>query len=145
MEKRPSRSYCLMETAKIWAERGTCLRAKVGCLIEKGGRIISIGYVGAPSGQPHCLEAGCCIEDNGCIRGIHAEANAIGFAARNGISTEGAVLYTTVSPCVKCSQLIVASGIKKVVYLEEYRILKGMEYLIENGIRVERYGGDKSE
>lgn len=147
-KKRPSRESCLIQTAILWSKRGTCLRSKVGCVIEKNGRIISIGYVGSPPGQPHCLEVGCLMKEGSCVRGIHAEANAIGFASRNGIPTEGATLYTTLSPCIKCSQLIIASGIKRVIYVNEYRDLSGIEYLSNNGIEVIKWedqlekGGD---
>ncbi|MCL6542080.1 MAG: dCMP deaminase family protein [Roseiflexus sp.] len=139
--QRPTRYDCLMETARIWAKRGTCPRAEVGAVIEKNGRIISIGYVGAPMGSLHCSDLGCLIysESEGCVRGIHAEINAIGFAARNGIPTEGSTLHVTVSPCLRCSQAIIAAGIIKVVYDEEYRDLRGIEYLKQNGVYVGQY------
>jgi dCMP deaminase len=145
MKMRPKKYESLMETAKIWAEQSTCKRAKVGSVIEKGGRIISVGFVGSPPKQPHCLDIGCLIdsEEGGCIRGIHSEINSIGFAARNGISTEGATMYVTMAPCLKCSQAIIASGIKKVVYLKEYRDLRGIKYLEDNGVLVLSFYEDK--
>jgi len=138
---RPSREWCLMETARIWAKRGTCLRAEVGSVLEKEGRIISLGYVGSSPGKDHCLDKGCLMDKNikGCVRGTHSEINVIGFAARYGISTEGSTLYVTVSPCLGCSQAILASGIKKVVYLRKYRDLSGIENLKRNNIIVEEF------
>lgn len=137
--RRPSREECLMETAKIWAKRGTCPRANVGTVIEKEGRIISLGYVGSPPGEGHCLDVGCLYDERiskGCLRTIHAEANSLIFAAKFGISTLGARMFTTVLPCYKCSQLIIASGIKKVYFLEDYREHRGWGLLMDNSVEV---------
>lgn len=73
----------------------------------------------------------------GCRNSIHAEANAVAFAARQGISTDGGTLYVGVSPCVTCSHLLVAVGIVAVYYREEYRDRRGVELLIAAGIRTE--------
>lgn len=132
---RPSREQCLMETAMIWGKRSTCPKSNAACVIAVEGRILSIGYVGAPKGKPHCYEEGCIIdkeEHNSCIRGIHGEINAISFAAKNGISIKGADLFTTLSPCLRCSQAIVASGIRRVFYLKEHWDKRGINYLEEN-------------
>jgi len=139
--KRPSRVTCFMETAKIWSERGTCPRGVVGVVLVRDNRIISIGYVGSPPGEVHCYERGCLIrsQEEGCIRTIHAEINAILFAARQGISTEGTALYTTLSPCFRCCQVILSAGISEVIYLEEYRDKVGLEYLKERGVKVSQY------
>lgn len=135
-----------METAKVWSKRGTCLRKSVGSVIEKEGRIVSVGYTGAPRKQPHCIEKGCIIDEDrgGCIRSIHAETNSICFAARTGVPLEGATMFTTVAPCIDCSKLIVASGITKVFYLEDYRDRRGLQYLRSSGVAVEKLilGGD---
>jgi dCMP deaminase len=127
-----------METAKIWGKRSTCPRSNAACVIAREGRILSIGYVGAPKGQKHCYELGCEVEKEtgSCIRGIHDAINAIGFAAKRGISIGGASFYTTLSPCFRCSQAIVASGIKKVVYLKEHWDVRGLNYLEDNRVLV---------
>jgi len=70
---------------------------------------------------------------------VHAEANAIAFAAKKGISTENCKLFVTLSPCMNCANLIIQSGIKEVYYSEEYRDSSGIEYLKSNGIYVEQY------
>lgn len=139
--KRPSRVTCFMETAKLWSERGTCPRGIVGAVLVKKGRIISIGYVGSPRGEPHCIDVGCLIDspEEGCSRTIHAEINCILFAAREGISTEGTTLYITLSPCFRCSQVLYAAGVKEVIYLEEYRDRRGPEFLKEHGVKVSQY------
>ena len=110
-----------LSLAKLISTRSTCPRASVGAIIVKDKRIIATGYNGAPAGAHHCLDYGCDIIDGHCIRAIHAETNAIAQAARFGIPIEGATLYYWDSKgrlpdaCIKCSQLIVASGIDLIV------------------------------
>jgi len=127
----------LMRMAETCALRGTCTRKSVGAVIARETRVISTGYVGAPAGMPHCLDVGCLIDPHtgGCIRTLHAEANAIAFAARKGIATEGSTLYTTLSPCLACAKLIVPAGIACVKYSSEYRDKSGVEYLELANIR----------
>lgn len=108
----------MLKIAKVVAERGTCLRASVGALIVRDGRIISHGYNGSPPGAAHCIDVGCEMENGHCIRTIHAEANAIAFAARYGISVDGATIYVTGwsgGICAKCRMLCQSAGIAKVV------------------------------
>lgn len=135
MIERISRDQMLMEMAIIASKRSTCVRKHVGAIIAIEGRPVSVGYAGAPSGLPHCLEHGCLKgPDGGCIRTQHAEANAIAWAARKGIATEKATLYTTVSPCLACAKLIVNAGITDVWYLERYRKTDGLELLDQSYI-----------
>lgn len=125
-----------MRAAHLFAERSTCNRGQVGAVLVKDDRIISTGYNGAPSGMPHCTEVGCdelvLYEDRGsdgwdkevnlgCQRTIHAEANVILYAARHGISTEGASIYCTHSPCERCVLLLANAGIAKIVWDKPYR------------------------
>ena len=141
MTERPTIDELRMKNAMDEALRGTCTRAQVGAILTRNTRIISSGYVGSPPGQPHCTDAGCLIDPNtgGCIRTLHAEVNAILFAARKGISTEWATLYTTLSPCLACAKVIVTAGIVRVVYLTAYRDRTGIEYLNSAGIHVDEY------
>lgn len=128
---RPSRDEVGAIQALTQALRSTCGRRLVGAYIAKDGRPISSGYAGPPSGEAHC-DAEClasCNANGGCHRTIHAEQNAIAWAARYGRSTEGATLYTTLSPCRECAKLIINSGIIRVVYLEEYRNPEGISLL----------------
>jgi dCMP deaminase len=127
---RPTRDETLLSVAKIYAQRSTCLRRKVGAVIGDGGRVLSTGYVGSPSNAPHCTPDNC-TPAAPCLRTIHAEANSIAWAARKGISIEGATLYTTVSPCISCAQAIAAAGIGRVIYIEEYRDLSPIEWLVD--------------
>jgi len=215
----------MMKTAEVWAEQSKCIRAKVGAVIAKEGRIISVGYNGTPTGYSkkikeicNCCggtgyefkyECACCFgkgyiivpykydcekeqevlvskccgaelienkeekkvfcskcrkkvgiidfandnSDNYRLVGdfeikkelktnhdivIHAELNAILFCAKNGLPTKNTTLYVTLSPCHNCAKHIIQAGIKRVVYKEEYRDTSGLEFLKENGVKVER-------
>ena len=122
--------------ALITSLRSTCGRKMVGAIIAREGRIISSGYAGPPAGFPHCTKA-CMVAASatgGCQRTIHAEQNAIAYAARHGISTAGAMLYCTLSPCTNCAKLIINSGIIGVKFIEQYRDASGIELLISAGI-----------
>lgn len=127
----------LMRIAAVVSLRGTCERASVGAVIARDGRVISTGYVGAPSGLADCLSIGCQIgDDGGCTRTVHAEANAIAFAARFGTSVDGSELYCTHSPCLPCAKLIINAGIRKFVYEIPYRDPSGLGLLGSAGINV---------
>lgn len=142
-----------------------CNRAKVGAVLVKSGNIISFGYNGTASGADNCCEEKKYANgpggwlDEETIREmwpyedqdgnlyklvtkretIHAEINAIVKAARSGLSTDGSTLYLTLSPCIDCSKLILQSGIKRVVYLKEYRDTSGIEFL-RNFIEINQCG-----
>lgn len=131
---RIDRDDMLMQVAQLVAQRATCLRRQVGAVVARKGRIISTGYNGAPAGLPHCNVENCRF-DLPCERTIHAEANAIAFAARYGVELGGSTLYTTDSPCKTCAGLIINSGIKEVFYGREYRDLEPVELLEEVGIK----------
>lgn len=157
MSNRIDRYSTLMDIAEVWAKRSTCERAKVGCVIAKTGRTIASGYNGAPAGMAHCNHEcvdlfGCMTvtrldgpegirHDSNCPAGrpckvaVHAEANAIAFAARYGLSTLGAELYTTLCPCYECAKLIINAGIQMVVFRKEYRDPAG--YSLLKGAKVE--------
>jgi len=136
---RITRDEMLLTIAGIVAKRSTCERAQVGAVIARDHRIISIGYGGAPSGMKHCFEVGCEQgPDGGCIRTVHAEANAVAFAARSGIKVEGSTIYITHSPCLDCAKLIINSGITRVVYNRLYRERRGIALLSESKTSVEQ-------
>lgn len=122
-----------LRMARIWAENSYCTRRKVGALIVKDKMIISDGYNGTPSGFENVCEL-----DNGTTKPyvLHAEANAITKIAKSGNNSEGATLYVTASPCLECSKLIIQSGIRRVVYSEEYRLTDGIDLLKRAGVEV---------
>ena len=113
---RPSWNDYFINIACEVAQRATCPRAQVGAVIVKDRRILSTGYNGAPTGEPHCFDSGCIVTDAHCLRAIHAEVNAVCQAAKYGISVEGAVLYYWDSQerdmcCHNCIQVMKAAGI----------------------------------
>ena len=110
-----------MSIAKTVSEAATCLRRKVGAVLVKDNHIISTGYNGAPKGLPHCVDDGCDLEHGHCIRCVHAEANALIQAGSVGLSTQKTTLYVTTSPCRRCLGLIINAGIKRIVYLDDYK------------------------
>lgn len=152
---RPSIDTILMASAHIWSDRSTCSRAQVGAVLARDGRQIGSGYNGAPAGMDHCEHepqptftrpplvpsvprmpsAGY---DRGCKLATHAEANAISYAARFGIMLEGATIYTTLSPCYPCGQLIIAAGLVRVVFYDSYRDPAGIDLLRQAGLTVEK-------
>lgn len=145
MPHRISRDQMLMETAHVISHRGTCPRAQVGVVVARESRIVSTGYVGAPSGQSHCGDDGCEIGTHGgCIRTVHGESNAIAFAAREGLRTEGCDLYTTLAPCRECAKLIINAGIRRVVYHHAYRDTSGIDLLVGSEVIVHRFPQDVS-
>ncbi len=109
--------------------RATCDRGKSGCIIVKEKRILCTGYVGSPSGLPHCDDVGHLLkkvmDQDGvvrqhCVRTIHAEQNAICQAAKYGIELNGTTLYCSMEPCSVCAKLIISAGIKVVVARKKY-------------------------
>jgi dCMP deaminase len=120
--------------ALIWAENSYCERRKVGALVVKDNMIISDGYNGTPTGFENICE-----DDNNVSKPyvLHAEANAITKLARSSNSSDGATLYVTASPCIECAKLIIQSGIKRVIYTEQYRLTDGVDLLKRAGVDVE--------
>ena len=134
---------------KETAEMSTCTRVQVGCVIARDGRIISTGWNGVPAGLQHCDDKyvfGAMPEldmeshhEWSTKHELHAETNAIGYAAKNGVSTKGAALYTSVSPCIDCAKLIVAAGIEQVYWTKKYdRSNDGWEFLSRNNTYMEK-------
>ena len=126
-----------MEMAAVWATNSYCKRRQVGALLVKDRMIISDGYNGTPSGFENVCE-----DENGVTKPyvLHAEANAISKIAKSGNSSLDATLYVTASPCLECAKLIIQSGIRRVVYRDEYRLTDGIDLLRRAGIEVEKLG-----
>jgi dCMP deaminase len=119
--KRASWDEYFMNIAKVVASRATCDRKFVGAVIARDKTILSTGYNGSIRKLPHCHEVGHMMENNHCVATIHAEANAIIQAAKNGVCIDGASIYTTASPCWICFKLIANAGIKRICFGEFYR------------------------
>ncbi|MBK7977084.1 MAG: dCMP deaminase family protein [Deltaproteobacteria bacterium] len=119
--RRASWDRYFMNIAVQVATRATCDRKHVGAVIERERMILSTGYNGSIRGMPHCDEVGHMMDSGHCVATIHAEANAIIQAARNGVGIEGATFYTTASPCWNCFKLIANAGVKRICFAEFYR------------------------
>lgn len=133
-----------MQTAKIFAELSHARRLKVGAIIVKDDKIISIGYNGMPAGWDNNCEHEM-KWPNGEIRFLetkdevlHAESNAIAKLARSNESGYSATMFITHSPCLECAKLIYQSGISMVIYNSEYRNRKGLDFLSQSGVEVEQ-------
>lgn len=142
MKEKFKRAY--MKTAETFAELSHARRLKVGCIIIKDNRIISIGYNGMPAGWDNCCEDEVWNENDGGStlktkpEVLHAESNAIAKLARSNESGEGATLFVTHSPCLECAKLIYQTGIKKVLYGCLYRDSAGLNFLQRSGLELEQ-------
>lgn len=122
--RRPSWDDYFIEMSKLAAARATCPRRRVGAVLTRANRLLATGYNGAVKGAPHCDDVGCLlvVQDGrpSCIRTVHAELNALLQCAANGVSSQGATLYSTDFPCMYCAKALVQAGIVRVVYLSDY-------------------------
>lgn len=169
--ERPDINEVMMDAALLFAERSTCARVKAGAVISVDRHIVSTGYNGNAPGREHCqthferifeeirskyspsITFSAWQETEGfkkmhhtwALRNeLHAEMNAIIYAARRGIEIKSSSIYTTYSPCLFCTKAILQAGIKEVYYNKEYDKPEGkesLEVLKENGIRVEQVNG----
>ncbi len=148
--QKPAFDDIFMELAISLAKRSHCIKAQVGAVLTQDTRIISIGYNGPPAGTHNCDEefptSGCERDSKGsCSLALHAEQNAILYAAKNGSSIEGATIYVTLSPCIACARIIYSMKIDKVIYLNSYAEYKGIgkdegvEFLKKFGVEVVKY------
>ena len=144
---RPTWDEYFMEVARTIAKRATCDRGRSGCVVARDRQILVTGYVGSPTGLPHCDEVGHLFkkvthedghETNHCVRTVHAEQNAICQAAKLGIALEGATLYCRMTPCRTCAMLIINCGIKRVVCEFSYHAgLESEEMFKDAGIQLD--------
>ncbi len=147
IKNRPSWDEYFMDLAKLVAERSTCRRHKVGAVLVRDKRILATGYNGSPPGMAHCLEVGC-IRDKLEIpsgtraeicRAVHAEQNAIIQCATYEISSKEGTLYTTHQPCTICTKMIIAAGIKRIIYDNPYPDKFAQSLLKETKVKIEKW------
>ena len=128
---RYDRAY--LRLAENWAKLSHCTRKQVGAIIVKDAIIISDGFNGTPAGFDNCCE-----NEQGETHWyvLLAEANAILKVAKSTNNCKGATLYQTLSPCKDCSKLILQAGIKKVVFIDNYKDTSGIDFLRDAGIEI---------
>ncbi len=119
--KRASWDEYFMSIAQVVATRSTCPRKFVGSVLVRNRTILSTGYNGSIRGMPHCSDVGHMMEEGHCVATIHAEANAIIQAAKNGVMIEGATCYVTASPCWSCFKQLANAGVSRICFGEFYR------------------------
>jgi len=135
-----------MDLAQNLASKSHCVKMKVGAVISKDTRIVSLGYNGPPAGTHNCdeewPEEGCARDrKGGCYLALHAESNAILYASKNRITLENATLYVTLAPCLSCARIIYTTGIKKVIFRDSYAAYKGID--VEEGVEfLKKFGVD---
>lgn len=145
--KRPSWDEYFLNLADTVSKRATCDRGRAGCVIVKNKQILVTGYVGSPTGLPHCDDVGHLFKKtlhdggkvtNHCVRTVHAEQNAITQAARRGIALEGATVYVRMTPCRVCAMLLINCGIERVVCEKKYHAGQESEEMFKTaGIKLE--------
>tara|TARA_E500000331_G_C17076387_1_gene634943 strand:+ start:167 stop:577 length:411 start_codon:yes stop_codon:yes gene_type:complete len=127
MEERPGWDSYFKEIVRVTASRSPCSRLKVGCLLVKDNRIISQGYNGFLPGCPHKS----IVRDDHEQATIHAEQNAICDCAKRGVSCNESIAYITHYPCLICCRLLIASGIKEIRYIQNYKNDTLVPYFLE--------------
>tara|TARA_B100000401_G_C52700846_1_gene669039 strand:- start:540 stop:962 length:423 start_codon:yes stop_codon:yes gene_type:complete len=134
-EKQKKYDIAYLKMAIEWSKLSHCKRKQVGAIIVKNKMIISDGYNGTPSGFDNSCE-----DKNGNTHWyvLHAEANAILKTASSNHNCSGATLYLTMSPCKECSKLIHQAGIKRLVYINKYKDIAGINFLKEAGVKIEQ-------
>ena len=134
IEKQLKYDLAYLKMALEWGNLSHCERKKVGAIIVKNKMIISDGFNGTPSGFDNNCE-----DENGDTNWyvLHAEANAILKVAKSTNSCLDATLYLTLSPCKECAKLIHQSGIKRLVYLKNYKDITGLQFLEKAGVKID--------
>ena len=141
MKQKFKQAY--MQTAQTFAQLSSARRLRVGAIVVKDDRIISIGYNGMPAGWDNVCEDEYLHEDGGTTlktkpEVLHAESNAVSKLAKSNDSGNGASIFITHSPCIECAKLIYQSGVTSVYYHENYRSDAGIQFLIKSGVVVEQ-------
>lgn len=120
MKERIPWDQYFMTQAVLLSTRSTCERLAVGAILVRDKRIIAGGYNGSVSGDTHCIDEGCYLVDNHCVRTIHAEMNAVLQCAKFGVASADAEIYVTDFPCLQCTKMLLQAGIRKIYYLRNY-------------------------
>ncbi|MCZ2259382.1 ComE operon protein 2 [Sporosarcina sp. G11-34] len=133
-----------MAQCHLLALRSTCTRLSVGAILVRENRIIAGGYNGSISGGDHCIDHGCYVVGNHCVRTIHAEMNALLQCSKYGIPVAGASVYVTHFPCLQCTKAIIQAGINHVCYALDYKNDDyAMKLFAQSGVSVQHIPFDE--
>lgn len=135
---RPDWDVYFLRMARLVATRATCPRRRVGAVLVRDRRVIATGYNGSVTGDVHCDDVGCLMENGHCIRAVHAELNALLQCAASNQTSAGATLYCTDFPCIHCAKALVQAGVARVVYVSDYPDKFSGDVLSRAGIEVFR-------
>lgn len=142
-----------LATARQVSKESNCMRRQVGAVIVREGAVIAKACNGTPAGVKPCSEGGCLRCQSRAVSGqeyeaclcIHAEQEAIALAAKKGISTDGAILYCTLRPCLTCAMTCLQSGIRHITYAEDILFSQDVEdayrqLIVETGLVLAKLG-----
>jgi dCMP deaminase len=125
--QRPTWDEYFKKIVLATRERSACERLQVGCLIVKDNRIVSQGYNGFLPGCPHISK----VRNNHEQATVHAEQNALCDCAKRGVSCLDTTVYVTHYPCIICCRLLLASGVKEIKYIEDYKNDELVDYFCD--------------
>ncbi len=143
--QRPTIDQYFIQFAELAASRSTCIRRQVGAVLVRDKHVLSTGYNGAPRGVIHCTPETCLRlihnippgERQELCRGVHAEQNSIIQCALHGVSSRGATLYVTDTPCTICAKMLINAGIVRIVTKRAYPDEEGLKLLQESGVQID--------
>ena len=138
MAKRPDWDEYFLKLAMLASERATCPRMHCGCVLVKNKNVISSGYNGSIPGDVHCVDVGCLMVDNHCVRTVHAEMNALVQAAKRGNAVEGSTAYVTNMPCTTCAKALITAGVKRVVIFSDYHDTLALEFFSKANVKIDK-------
>ena len=138
MSKRPNWDEYFLKLAMLASERATCPRMHCGCVLAKDKNVIATGYNGSIPGDDHCVDVGCLVVDNHCLRTVHAEMNALVQAAKWGNSVNGATAYVTNMPCTTCSKALITAGIRRIVVFADFHDTLATDFFKKAGVKIDK-------
>lgn len=136
VRSRPTWDEYFLANLQSVAERATCDRGRCACILTREHQTLVTGYVGSPPGFPHCDDVGHLMENEHCVRTVHAEQNALAQAASRGVAVRGATAYTTMVPCRTCAMMFVTIGVVRVVSEYDYQNTHGLHILTDACVKI---------
>jgi len=139
-QTRLERKFFFLNLAVMYRLRATCLRNQVGCILVHKNRLVSAGYNSSPPGLDHCIDSGCIIRDDHCIRTAHAEIAALMHLEH---SYEELTAYITTQPCLNCLRQLIMANVKEIYYIQSYPSVDRDKLAIEAGIIINKVSWPK--